>query len=103
MFFVLDWKNILNNFSAADVGYLKPHPSIFQAALECLGTEAEETIFVGDTVEHDIAGAQAAGMRAILRVKRPAPPMISGLIIPDGAVNSLVELSGILDQWFPGW
>jgi len=90
-------------FSAADVGYLKPHPAIFQAALDCLGTKAAETVFVGDTVEHDIAGAQAVGMRAVLRVKRPAPPMISGLIIPDGAVNSLLELPAILDKWFPGW
>lgn len=90
-------------FSAADVGRLKPHPEIFAKALGCLGTKPEETIFIGDNPTADIAGAQAAGMRAVLRVTKKARPMLSGLIIPDGAINSMVELFPILDTWFPGW
>lgn len=90
-------------FSAADVGYLKPHPDIFAAALNCLGAAAEETIFVGDNPIADIAGAQVAGMRAVLRVKNPPVPLISGLVVPDAAINSLYELPAILDEWFPGW
>lgn len=90
-------------FSAADVGYLKPHPNIFQTALDCLGLKADEVIFVGDNPVADIAGAQAAGMRAVLRVRNPAPPLISGLIVPDGAINGLMELLPLLDEWFPGW
>ena len=31
--------------SAADAGYLKPHPQIFKSALERLGTAPEETVF----------------------------------------------------------
>jgi len=89
--------------SAADVGYLKPHPTIFQAALDCLEARPEEAVFVGDNPIADIAGAQGAGMRAVLRITSPTPPMLSGLIIPDAAVNSLAELPPILDQWFPGW
>ncbi len=90
-------------FSAADAGYLKPHPSIFRQALDCLGTSPEETIFVGDNPVADIAGAQAAGMRAVLRVKKPPPPLISGLIIPDRAINTFYELNDVLEEWFPGW
>jgi len=56
-------------FSAADVGHLKPHPEIFRRALDCLGTRPEETVFVGDNPVADIAGAQAAGMRAVIRVE----------------------------------
>jgi len=89
--------------SAADVGYLKPHPAIFQAAFDCLGVTAQEAVFVGDNPIADIAGAQGAGMRAVLRVTSPTPPMLSGLIVPDAAVNSLAELPPILDEWFPGW
>ncbi|NWG15993.1 MAG: HAD family hydrolase [Chloroflexi bacterium] len=89
--------------SAADVGYLKPHPAIFQAALDGLGVQPEEAVFVGDNPTADIAGAQAAGLQAILRVTQPAPPMLSGLIVPDAALNTLLELPGILDGWFPGW
>jgi hypothetical protein len=29
--------------------------------------------------------------------------MLSGLIVPDAAINSLEELPAILDDWFPGW
>jgi len=89
--------------SAADAGYLKPHPKIFEHALNILGTTPEETVFIGDNPIADIAGAQAAGMRAILRVKKDTQKMISGLIVPDGAINSLEELPHILDEWFPDW
>lgn len=90
-------------FSAADVGHLKPHPNIFAAALNCLELEPDEAVFIGDNPVADIAGAQAAGMRAVLRVNAHAKPMLSGLVIPDGAINSLHELLPILDEWFPGW
>ena len=89
--------------SSADVGYLKPHPAIFEAALHCLGVQADEAVFVGDSPETDIAGAQSVGIRAVLRVGKRTPPMISGLIIPDGAINDLYELLPILDAWYPGW
>jgi len=85
--------------AAADVGYLKPHEIIFRHALAQLGTSAEETVFVGDNPVADIAGAQGAGMRAVLRVNHPAPPLISGLIIPDGAVNDFGELVQLIDRW----
>ena len=49
------------------------------------------------------AGAQAVGLKAVLRVTHPAPPMLSGLIVPDGAINSLFELPPLLDEWYPGW
>jgi putative hydrolase of the HAD superfamily len=89
--------------SAADVGYLKPHPAIFQAALECLGAKSDEAVFIGDNPEADIAGAQSVGMKGVLRVGKCVPPMISGLIIPDGAINSLHELLSLLDTWYPDW
>jgi len=88
--------------SAADAGVLKPHPDIFKKALDCMGTSPEETVFIGDNPTADIAGAQAAGMRAILRVTGRRT-LISGLIVPDGAINTLVELLPILDEWFPDW
>lgn len=88
--------------TAADVGYLKPHPNIFKAALDCLGVQPYEAVFVGDHPVADIAGAQSAGIMGILRVKRPPVPMISGLIVPDAAINTFDELPAKLDQLFPG-
>jgi putative hydrolase of the HAD superfamily len=47
-------------------GWVKPHPTIFQAALARLGVAAEEAAMVGDSPAEDIDGARAIGMRAIL-------------------------------------
>jgi HAD superfamily hydrolase (TIGR01662 family) len=47
-------------------GKTKPHASIFRAVLDLLEVTPEETVMVGDTVEDDIEGARAVGMRAIL-------------------------------------
>ena len=47
-------------------GYVKPHPTIFQAALDVLGIEAGEAVMVGDSVEDDVEGAIAVGMSAFL-------------------------------------
>jgi HAD superfamily hydrolase (TIGR01549 family) len=47
-------------------GRIKPHPSIFVAALDLLDIEPGQAAMVGDSYEDDIAGARALGLRAIL-------------------------------------
>ncbi|HZR96009.1 MAG TPA: HAD family hydrolase [Gaiellaceae bacterium] len=47
-------------------GKTKPHASIFRAVLDLLEVEPEEAAMVGDTLEDDVEGAQALGMRAVL-------------------------------------
>jgi HAD superfamily hydrolase (TIGR01662 family) len=47
-------------------GKTKPHASIFRAVLDLLEVTPEEAVMVGDTVEDDVEGARAVGMRAIL-------------------------------------
>lgn len=44
------------------VGVAKPDPRIFALALERLDATADSTIFVGDSLDKDIAGARAAGL-----------------------------------------
>lgn len=46
-------------------GVEKPNPAIFRIALDALGIEADRSLYVGDTVRFDVAGAQAAGMHAV--------------------------------------
>ena len=46
---------------AAELGALKPDPSLFRVALDRLGVRAERTLHVGDSPE-DEAGARAAGI-----------------------------------------
>ena len=52
--------------TSASVGARKPNPEIFAAALEAAGCGADEALHVGDSNEEDIAGARAAGIRALL-------------------------------------
>lgn len=46
------------------VGWRKPSPRIFRLALQRLGVEPEEAIFIGDNPKEDIEGARNVGMRA---------------------------------------
>ncbi|HEV8460834.1 MAG TPA: HAD family hydrolase [Gaiellaceae bacterium] len=47
-------------------GKTKPHATIFKRILELLDVDAEDALMVGDTIEDDIEGARAVGMRAVL-------------------------------------
>ncbi len=91
-------------FSAADVGHLKPHPTIFKTALDCIGTEPAETVFVGDNLNADIVGAQRVGMKGIWRDTGHHDSRFSlGEIVPDATIKKLDEMPAILDKWYPGW
>lgn len=47
-------------------GYRKPHPSIYAAALEAVGSAAQDAVFVGDALVADYLAPQELGMRAFL-------------------------------------
>ncbi|HJO23259.1 MAG: HAD-IA family hydrolase [Myxococcota bacterium] len=49
----------------ADAGAAKPDPRIFAMALERLAVRPEDSIFVGNDAQRDLAGARAAGLRAV--------------------------------------
>ncbi len=52
--------------SSSEHGLMKPHPSIFLAALQLVGANPSEALMVGDSVRQDIEGGLKAGMRAVL-------------------------------------
>ena len=78
--------------SSSEHGYMKPHPSIFTAALTLAGAEASESVMVGDSLTHDIEGARRVGMRGVLvhRSDDPAP----AADVP--VIRSMTELPGLL-------
>jgi putative hydrolase of the HAD superfamily len=55
--------------TSAEVGTAKPAPAIFMHALGFAGVAAHEAIHVGDSVEHDVVGARAAGIEPLLVVR----------------------------------
>jgi putative hydrolase of the HAD superfamily len=50
---------------SATCGLRKPDPRIYRLALDQLGVEPEEALFVGDGANDELAGAERVGMRAI--------------------------------------
>jgi putative hydrolase of the HAD superfamily len=51
---------------SGNVGKEKPHPLIFETALNSVGARPEESLYVGDVYSVDYCGATKAGMQAIL-------------------------------------
>lgn len=51
---------------SALVGHEKPHPGIFRAALDSLGADPDDSVYVGDIYSVDYLGARSVGMHAIL-------------------------------------
>ena len=70
----------------------KPDPAIFAEALRRADCAAEHTLFVGDTLAQDIAGANRAGMRSVLLWHRDdiAPP--TGDVLPDHVIRRIPDL-----------
>jgi HAD superfamily hydrolase (TIGR01549 family) len=62
-------------------GYVKPHPTIFQAALQQLGLAPADAVMVGDSLEEDVEGARALGMRAILMDRQERHPEVEERLI----------------------
>jgi putative hydrolase of the HAD superfamily len=62
-------------------GRVKPHPTIFQAALDRLEVEAADAVMVGDSLEEDVEGARALGMRAILIDREERHPEVEERLI----------------------
>jgi putative hydrolase of the HAD superfamily len=48
------------------VGYEKPHPAIFQAALQAMDAKPQESLYVGDVYSVDYLGATQARLQAVL-------------------------------------
>jgi putative hydrolase of the HAD superfamily len=50
---------------SSEVGKRKPHPAIFERALEALSVEPERSLFVGDRLYEDIRGSSEIGMTTV--------------------------------------
>jgi putative hydrolase of the HAD superfamily len=76
--------------ASAELGHAKPERAIFEHALGLAGAGAGEALHVGDSPEEDVAGALAAGLRAVL-VARGARPAESSAPV----IGSLAELPAL--------
>jgi putative hydrolase of the HAD superfamily len=51
---------------SSELGIMKPAPAIYRAACEALGVEPAQCLYVGDGEHHELDGATAVGMTAVL-------------------------------------
>ena len=87
-----------HTISSSDHGYMKPHPSIFHAALQGVNVPASQAMMVGDHIRQDVEGALRAGLRAAFLhrdpVRHPREAELADRGVP--VVRSLRELRDVL-------
>ena len=74
----------------------KPHPEPFRQALEGVGARPEKSLFVGDSLETDIAGAQAVGMAGAWVTENSTVPAEQA-VTPEHVVDTPDSLCGLIE------
>ena len=84
--------------SSSEHGFLKPHPSIFSAALQLVDVEPGDAVMVGDSLKHDVEGAMRVGMRGVLlhrgHGEHPGEAELAARGVP--VIRSLRELPNLV-------
>ena len=85
---------------SGDEPWCKPHPEFMREAARRLGVAPPECLVVGDSLEADVGGAQAAGMPSawVNRAGRPCPP---GPAAPDHEVRDVRQVLDLLEDSDP--
>jgi putative hydrolase of the HAD superfamily len=89
--------------SSAEHGFMKPHPSIFAAALQQVDARPDQAFMIGDNVRQDVDGARRAGMRAALLHRGDAPHPDARALRDRGipvirSLDEVVELLDVIDR-----
>jgi putative hydrolase of the HAD superfamily len=79
--------------SPSVAGCMKPHPDIFRRALDLMQVAATNAAMVGDSLDHDVAGARGIGMRGVLVARGLPPAHVEDDVL---VIRSLSELPGRL-------
>ena len=84
--------------SSGTHGKTKPHPTIFEAALERLEVEAAVAVMVGDSIEDDVEGAKAVGMRGLLLDRENRYPEVEEKLTDLRELPAALGLAGPASQ-----
>jgi HAD superfamily hydrolase (TIGR01509 family) len=88
------WTVIDAATSSESAASCKPEAAIYRLAMSKAGVEAAQSLFVGDSLGHDVFGPAAIGMRTAWLA--PKPGADSGGIRPDWVIDSLGEVLEIV-------
>jgi len=96
---IMDRQGVLGYFEALafsdEVGYVKPDPRLFMAALEELGVEPGKAAHVGDGVKSDVLGAKNAGMKTVWLKTRDQAMVAT----PDRIITRFTQLPETLETF----
>ncbi|EDY80591.1 haloacid dehalogenase-like hydrolase, putative [Verrucomicrobiia bacterium DG1235] len=68
-----DFANLFDHlFISSEIGHEKPDPEIFRHCQTALQLEPPEILHIGDSLQHDIQGAQAAGWQTLRITDEPS-------------------------------
>lgn len=83
---------------SGEIGVRKPKIEIFQVACERAGVSPKEALFVGDTIENDIVGANRAGMTSVFINRKSEEALIPKVAdgLPDYSISSLHDVLSCL-------
>lgn len=71
----------------------KPAARFFLAGAERLGLEGGEVLMIGDDIDADVGGAQAAGLKgALVKTGKFRPADLEGAVRPDAVFDSIADL-----------
>jgi putative hydrolase of the HAD superfamily len=84
--------------ASAELGHAKPDGAIFTHALGLAGAAPDAALHAGDSPDADVAGALAAGLRAVLVARDGTPAVPAGVPI----IGSLAELPALCQYPQPG-
>ncbi len=97
---LLDREGLTHFFNAVvvsgAVNRRKPSPDIYRRALDILGERADETVFVGDTVDADVQGPKKLGMKTVFIERRFQKEV--EVVCPDQIIKSLNDLPAALER-----
>ena len=85
---------------SSDIGFIKPHPAVFAAALDALGVPPASVVHVGDDWNADVVGAHGSGMHAVYTRQwrdETDPHYGAGNIVPLAEIDDLRDLPGVLE------
>jgi putative hydrolase of the HAD superfamily len=74
-------------------GKTKPHPTIFLSALKRLEVEPADAVMIGDSIEDDVEGAKAVGMRGFLLDRENRYPEVEEKLTDLRALPAALGLS----------
>lgn len=87
---------------SAAVGFRKPHPRMFELALDFFKVAPYEAVMVGDTLDADILGANRMGINSVWITRRVAAAIHnprSQTIRPTAVITALNQLPELIRNW----